>query len=192
MTTQFQSPHLNPAYVDEANVARVKVGQPVKITATSYPDRTFHGTVSQVAAQATTTSNVTSFEVKVTLDSAAQQLLKVGTNTEVEFQVGQLNNAILVPSAAIVRQQNDTGVYVVGQDKKPVFKSVQIGSTIDEQTEVKAGLSKDDRVLISFPPGMEPKSQLRGLIGDVTGGKNSNNNSNKQSAGDNAPPPPAP
>jgi HlyD family secretion protein len=179
------------AYLDEANVARVKVGQPVKITADSYPDRTFSGTVSQVAAQATTTSNVTSFEVKVSLDAAAQQLLKVGMSVETEFQVGQLNNAILVPSAAIVRQQNGTGVYVVGQDKQPVFKPIEIGTTVDEHTQVKSGLSKDDQVLVSFPPGMEPKAQLRGPLGDLTGGRNRNNNNNS-SSNNNAPLPPAP
>lgn len=178
------------AYLDEANVARVKVGQPVKITADSYPDRTFNGTVSQVAAQATTTSNVTSFEVKVSLEPAAQQLLKVGTNVEAEFQVGQLNNAILVPSAAIVRQQNGTGVYVVGQDKKPVFKPIEIGTTVEEQTEVKSGLNRNDQVLVSFPPGMEPKAQIRGPLGNLTGG-NRNRNSNNSSSGNNAPPPPA-
>lgn len=178
------------AYLDEANVARVKVGLPVKITADSYPDRTFSGTVSSVAAQATTTSNVTSFEVKVALDAAAQQLLKVGMNVETEFQVGQLNNAILVPSAAIVRQQNSTGVYVVSQDKQPVFKPIEIGTTVDEQTQVKSGLSKDDRVLVSFPPGMEPKAQLRGPLGDLTGGRNRNNNN--RSSSNNAPVPPTP
>jgi len=178
------------AYLDEANVARVKVGQPVKITANSYPDRSFNGTVSQVAAQATTTANVTSFEVKVALDATAQQLLKVGTNTEVQFQVGQLNNAILVPAAAIVLQQDKPGVYIVGPDQKPVFKPVQIGATVDEQTEVKAGLSKDDQVLLSFPPGMEPKAQMRGPLGDLTGGRN--RNSNNQSSGNTAPSPPAP
>lgn len=182
------------AYLDEANVARVKVGQPVKITADSYPDRTFNGTVAQVAAQATTTSNVTSFEVKIALEPEAQQLLKVGTNAEVEFQVGQLNNAILVPSAAIVRQQNNTGVYVLGQDKKPIFKPVEIGTTVEEQTEVKSGLTQNDQVLISFPPGMEPKAQIRGPLGDLTGGNrnnnNRNNNSNSSSPSNNAPPPP--
>lgn len=174
------------AYLDESNVARVKVGQPVKITADSYSDRTFTGTVNQVAAQATTTSNVTSFEVQVKLEPAAQQLLKVGTNAEVEFQVGQLNNAILVPSAAIVRQQNGTGVYMIGQDKQPVFKPVEIGTTVDEQTEVKSGLNQNDRVLISFPPGMEPKAQIRGPLGDLTGGNR--NRSNNSSSGNNAPP----
>ncbi|BAU11931.1 efflux transporter, RND family, MFP subunit [Leptolyngbya sp. NIES-3755] len=185
------------AYLDESNVAQVKVGQPVKIKADSYPDRTFNGTVSQVAAQATTTSNVTSFEVQVGLESAAQELLKVGTNAEVEFQVGQLNNAIFVPSAAIVRQQNGTGVYVLGQDKKPVLKPVEIGTTVDEQTEVKTGLSQNDQVLVSFPPGSEPKAQVRGPLGDLTGGNRNRSNSqsgNSQSgnsqSGNNAPPPP--
>lgn len=173
------------AYLDEANVARVKVGQPVKITADSYPDRTFSGTVSSIAAQATTTSNVTSFEVKVALDAAARQLLKVGMNVETEFQVGQLNNAILVPSAAIVRQQNGTGVYVVGQDKQPVFKPIEIGTTIDEQTQVKSGLSKDDRVLLSFPSGMEP-AKFQGPLGNLTGNRNRNNNNNS-SSGSTAP-----
>lgn len=186
------------AYLDEANVAQVKVGQPVKITAASYPDRTFKGTVSQVAAQATTTSNVTSFQVKVSMEPAAQQLLKVGTNTEVEFQVGQLTHATMVPSAAIVRQQNGTGVYVVGSDQKPVLRPVQIGTTVEEQTEVKAGLNPTDQVLISFPPGLEPKAQLRGPLGDLTGGNRNRNSSSAGSTGgsppasNNAPAPPAP
>ncbi|HBB34179.1 MAG TPA: efflux transporter periplasmic adaptor subunit [Cyanobacteria bacterium UBA8803] len=178
------------AYLDEANVARVKFGQPVKITADAYPDRTFKGTVSQIAAQATTTANVTSFEVKVSLDATAQQLLKVGMNVETEFQVGQLDNAILIPSAAIVRQQKGTGVYVVDRDRNPVFKPIEIGITIDEQTEVKSGLSKDDQVLLSFPPGMEPKAQLRGPLGNLMRPRNRSNNNS--SSGNNPAPPPAP
>jgi HlyD family secretion protein len=186
------------AYLDEANIARVKVGLPVKITADSYPDRSFNATVSQVAAQATTTANVTSFEVKVALEPAAQQVLKVGMNVETEFQVGQLNQAILVPSAAIVRQQNGTGVYVVTQDKQTVFKPIKIGITVNEQTEVKSGLNRDDQVLISFPPGMAPEAQLRGPLGDLTRNRNRSNNSNSNNssssnnAPNNAPPPPGP
>jgi HlyD family secretion protein len=176
------------AYLDEANVSRVKVGQSVKITADSFPDRTFSGKVSQVAAQATTTQNVTSFEVKITLEAAAQQALKIGTNAEVEFQLGQLNNAIVVPSAAIVRQQTGTGVYVMGQDQQPVFQPITIGTTIGEQTEVKSGLTANEQVLISFPPGMQPKAQVRGPLGDLTGGnrQNSQNSSGRNNA---APPP---
>ncbi len=181
------------AYLDESNIARVKVGQPVKVTVDAYPDRTFTGKVDQIAAQATTTANVTSFEVKVALEPAAQQLLKVGTNTEVEFQVGQLNNAVFVPSAAIVRQKDGTGVYLLDQTKKPVFKPVEIGTTIEEQTEVKTGLNPDDQVLISFPPGMEPKAELRGPFGALSGSRNRTNNRGNSSPNNNMPShPPAP
>jgi HlyD family secretion protein len=183
------------AYLDEANVSRVKVGQKVKVNADSAPDRTFTGTVSQVASQATTTQNVTSFEVKISLEEAAKQVLRVGTNAEVEFQLGQLDNAIVVPSAAIVRQEMGAGVYVM-QDKEPVFKPITIGTTIGEQTEVKSGLTPSEQVLISFPPGMAPKAQVRGPLGDLTGGNrrsgSSGNNSSggNSSGGNSAPPPP--
>ncbi|HAX79522.1 MAG TPA: efflux RND transporter periplasmic adaptor subunit, partial [Cyanobacteria bacterium UBA11372] len=107
------------AYLDEAKISRIQVGQPVKITADAFGDRIFSGTVAQVAAQATTTQNVTSFEVRVSLEPAAQQLLKSGMSVEAQFQVGQLDNAILAPSAAIVRQQNgSTGVYLTLPDLK--------------------------------------------------------------------------
>lgn len=177
------------AYLDEANIARVKVGQPVKISADAYPDRSFQGTVSQVAAQATTTANVTSFEVKVALEPAAQQLLKAGMNVETQFQLGQIEQAILVPSAAIVRQKQGTGVYLMTQDGKPVFHPIQTGMTIEEQTEVKSGLSKNDQVLISFPPGMEP-AKFRGPFGALAGGKKGNNSASSPSS--NPPPHPVP
>jgi HlyD family secretion protein len=178
------------AYLDEANVSRVKVGQSVKVNADSFPDRAFTGTVNQVAAQATTTQNVTSFEVKISLEPAAQQALKIGTNAEVEFQLGQLNNAIVVPSGAIVRQQTGTGVYVIGQDQKPVFKPITIGTTIEEQTEVKSGLTPNQQVLLSFPPGMQPKAQVRGPLGDLTGGNRRNSSSGNNSGSNAAPLPP--
>jgi HlyD family secretion protein len=67
-----------------------------------------------------------------------------------------------------VLQQNGTGVYVMGQDKKPVFKPISIGTIVGEQTEVKSGLTQNEQVLISFPSGMEPKAEVRGPLGDLT------------------------
>jgi len=168
--------------LDEAKIPRIQIGQKVKVKADAYPDRTFAGKVSQIAAQASTVQNVTSFEVKIALEEAAKQLLKVGMNVEVEFQAGQLNHAIVVPSVAIVRQQNGTGVYVIGQDDKPVFTPIKIGTTVGERTEVKSGLTGKERVLISFPPGMQPKSEFRGPFGNPNG----ENNSSQPTSGNSA------
>lgn len=183
------------AYLDEAQVGRVQLGQTVKVTADAYPDRTFNGKVSQIAAQATTTQNVTSFEVKISLEPAAQQLLKSGMSVEAEIQVGQLNQAMTAPAAAIVRQQDgSTSVYVVDQDQQLVLKSIQIGTTLGDRTEVKSGLTGHEQVLISFPPGMEPAARVPGPLRDLMGGnrnsRSSSGSSNRNTDGGNAPPPP--
>lgn len=199
------------AYLDEAQLAQVKLNQAVKVTADAYSDRTLTGKVSQIAAQATTTQNVTSFEIKISLEPAAQQLLKSGMSVEVEIQVGQLNSAITAPSAAIVRQPDgSTGVYVVGTDQKPVFKPVQVGTTVNDRSEIKSGLTGTEQVLISFPPGQEPAARVPGPLGDLAGGDsrsstggqsgnsnnaggnrgNASNGGNRAGGGDSPPPPP--
>ncbi|MCP6762173.1 MAG: efflux RND transporter periplasmic adaptor subunit [Fischerella sp. CENA71] len=161
------------ANLDEAKIPHVQIGQKVKIKADAYPDRTFEGKVSQIAAQASTVQNVTSFEVKIALEETAQQLLKAGMNVEVEFQIGQLNHAIMVPSVAIVRQENGAGVYAIAQDKKPIFKPIELGTTVGDRTEVKSGLTGNEQVLISFPSHMQPKSEFRGPFGNPSGENNS-------------------
>ena len=60
------------ANVAETDIAQIKTGQLVKIQTDAYPDQQFDGTVVQVAEQATVSSNVTSFEVRVNLSEAEQ------------------------------------------------------------------------------------------------------------------------
>jgi len=103
--------------------------------------------------------------VKIALpDAEAQKLLRSGMNVQAEFQVGELKNAIVVPTVAVFRQQRATGVFVPGLDNKPVFTRIETGVTVNNKTEVKSGLKGNERVLISFPPGERPQSQPRGGI----------------------------
>ncbi len=153
------------ANLSENNIAQIHLGQRVQLKADAFPGRTFEGKVSQIAAQATVQQNVTSFEVKVALpDASSQKLLRSGMNVEAEFQVGELKNAIVVPTVAVVRQQRATGVFVAGADNKPVFTRIETGVTVNNKTEVKSGLTGNERVLISFPPGSRPQSRPRGGI----------------------------
>lgn len=159
------------ANLSENNIAQVRLGQKVTITADAYPGKTFEGKVSQIAAQATVTQNVTSFEVKVALpDAESQKLLRSGMNVSTEFQVGELKNALVVPTVAVVRQEKGTGVFVAGPDNKPKFTRIQTGVTVNNKTEVKSGLKGNEKVLISFPPGTRTQSQPRGGIFPGFGG----------------------
>ena len=49
--------------VDETDIGKVEIGQPVTITVEAYPDTTFQGEVLKIAPQGLTLQNVTTFEV---------------------------------------------------------------------------------------------------------------------------------
>ncbi len=157
------------ANLAETNIAKISIGQKVTVRADAYPGKTFEGKVNQIAAQATVEQNVTSFEVKVSL-SDAERSLRSGMNVEADFQAGQLENALVVPTAAVVRRENATGVFVTGADDKPTFKRIETGVTVSNFTEVKSGLEGNEKVLLSFPPGSRPRSTPRGGVFPGVGG----------------------
>lgn len=138
------------ANVAETDIRQIKVGQPVTIKADAYPDQTFQGKVAQIAPQATVEANVTSFQVKVDL-TTPNQLLSSGMNVDMTFKAGTLNDVVVVPTVAIVRQLEGTGVMVLGNGGRPQFVPIETGVTIGRQTQVKSGLEGNEKVLVSVP-----------------------------------------
>lgn len=147
------------ANLAETNIAQIRLGQRVNVAADAYPGKTFTGRVKQIAAQATVQQNVTSFEVKVELSADAQRLLRSGMNVDAIFQVGQIPNAMVVPTAGVVREQGKTGVYVAQSKGKPTFATITTGVSIDGKTEVKSGLTGNEKILLSFPPNARLQSK---------------------------------
>ncbi|MEO1132402.1 MAG: efflux RND transporter periplasmic adaptor subunit [Cyanobacteria bacterium J06639_1] len=142
----------------ESQIAKVQPDQAVAFEVDAFPGESFTGQVDRVAAQATLSQNVTSFEVWVDIDLPAGAALKPGMNVEADFAVGSLDNALLVPNAAVVRRADGEGVYVVEGDRQPTFQPIQTGATADGQTQVLSGLDGDERVLVS-PPADSPRQR---------------------------------
>lgn len=147
------------AQVAEANIAQIRMGLVTTIQVDAYPGKSFTGEVRQIAIQSNVTLNVTSFEVKTSV-SDPQHLLRSGMNVTVEFKAGELKNALLVPTAAIVQQTNAQGVFVAQDKGDPVFVPITVGITMNDKTEVKSGLTGNERVLLSFPPGTRKVSNV--------------------------------
>jgi HlyD family secretion protein len=140
--------------ISESQIAKVKLGQAVTIKADAFPGAEFTGKVEQIAPQAKVSQNVTSVEVRVSILPTAQKLA-TGMNVEAQFAVGQLANALFVPNAAVVKQSQGSGVYILGQDGESVFQPIQTGMTSGKQTEVKSGLQGGEQILLS-PPAEQP------------------------------------
>lgn len=151
------------ANVAESNIAQLRLGQVATIQADAYPRKVFKGQVIQIAPESIVSQNVTSFEVRVKIIDEPQQLLNSGMNVNVNFKVGELKKALMVPTVAIVRREEGTGVYVDVGDKKPVFIPLVTGVTVDAKTEILSGLRGNERVFITFPEGFRPGLNIPGL-----------------------------
>jgi len=106
--------------VDETDIAKVQSGLPATITVDAYPNRPFQGSVLKIEPQATVQQNVTMFNVLIRIPNQGH-LLKPGMNTEVEIHVGQRENVLAIPNAAL-RTQRDvaSAAQVLGLDPSDV------------------------------------------------------------------------
>jgi HlyD family secretion protein len=139
------------AKVPEASIARINPGQIVEIRSDSYPDRSFKGRVRLIAPRAVQENNVTSFRVKVTLQSGLEKL-KAGMNVKLAFRGEPVRNALVVPLAAIVTQKDSQkGVWLVGAENQVKFQSIRLGAESGDRAQVLAGVKRGDRVLLSPP-----------------------------------------
>jgi HlyD family secretion protein len=138
------------AEVPEVDISQISEGQAVEIVADAFPDQVFQGKVRLIAPAAVEEQNVTSFQVRVALVTG-QDKLRSGMNVDLTFLGKQLNQALVVPTVAIVTKEGQTGVLVADAENQPTFKPVTIGPTIGNQTQVLQGLETGQRVFVELP-----------------------------------------
>jgi HlyD family secretion protein len=143
--------------VPEANIARIKTGQPVDIIADAYSDRTFKGTVRTIEPEAVSEDDVTSFRVRVRLNQA-ESLLRSGMNVDAIFIGQPIPNALLVPTVAVTNRNEQMGVLVPNAQGEAKFQPVTVGITQDGKTQIVDGLKPEQRVFIDFPEGKAPET----------------------------------
>ena len=88
------------ADIDEADIGGVKEGQRVTFTVDAFPDDKFEGRVTQVRQEATTTSNVVTYEVVISAPNADLKL-KPGLTANVTIYTMEKNNVMTVSSKAL-------------------------------------------------------------------------------------------
>jgi HlyD family secretion protein len=138
------------AQVPEADLGRIKPGQQVEIVADAYPDQIFKGHVRLIAPEAVVEQGVTSFQVRVALDTGTDKL-RSGLNVDLTFLGDRVNNALVLPTVSIVTEKGQTGVLVPDAKNKPQFREVTIGAQIQNQTQILDGVKEGDRVFVNPP-----------------------------------------
>jgi len=136
--------------VDEADIGRVRLDQPARIRVETFRDRTFNGHVTQISPLGVEKDNVTSFEVKVSIDNPGKEL-KANMTANAEIVLEEHPNALLIPEAAITYDpQKKAFVDVIapgapnGRRRTPIKVGVGNGTKI----EVLEGLKPGEKLLL--------------------------------------------
>ena len=138
------------AQVPEADLGRIKQGQQVEIVADAYPDQVFKGHVRLIAPEAVIEQGVTSFQVRIALDTGTNKL-RSGLNVDLTFLGDRVNNALVLPTVSIVTEKGKTGVLVPDAKNKPQFREITVGAQIQDQTQILEGVKEGDRIFINPP-----------------------------------------
>jgi membrane fusion protein, macrolide-specific efflux system len=144
----------------EADVAKVKKGQPATVTFDAVPGAQASGKVTAIDQSATVTNNVVQYGVTVRLTGPPRGL-RIGATGTVQVTTSRADDVLYAPTAA-VRTVGGRSTVTVMQDGKPVVRAVRTGAEGDQGTEITSGLSEGDQLLIAptgttgFPSGRFP------------------------------------
>ena len=89
--------HVN---VDEADIGKVKEGQKASFSVAAYPDRTFEARITQARFGSSTTSGVVTYETVLKVNNSDLSL-RPGMTATADITVKKVENALLIPSAAL-------------------------------------------------------------------------------------------
>jgi multidrug efflux pump subunit AcrA (membrane-fusion protein) len=137
------------ASVDESDIGKVELDQPVRITADAYPGLMLPGKVVRIATRGVSTSNVVTFEVKIEVLGERKRLLKPEMTANVEIVAAEKDDALLVPSEALVRRRGQRFATVVKEDGTSEERPVETGLDDGAQVEITGGLSEGETVRLN-------------------------------------------
>ena len=131
--------------VDEADIAHVKTGQPMKVSLDAYPDKTIDLTVDKIDfASHTTSTGGTAYTVQADFPSNPNYSYRIGMSGDADIITSEKKNVLTVPLASVT-ENND--VYVK-TSKGFVKRHIQTGISSDTDIEITSGLNAGDKVAL--------------------------------------------
>ena len=136
--------------VDEADIAHVYLGQPARIKVESFRDRTFNGKVTKISPMGVEKDNVTTFEVRVSINNPGGELKALMT-ANAEILLDEHKGVLTVPENAVVYDnQKNASVQIPDKHQKDGVRKlpVTVGLSNGNVTEITSGLKEGDQVVL--------------------------------------------
>jgi HlyD family secretion protein len=136
--------------VDESDIGKVYLGQPARIKVESYKDKTFSGKVTKISPMGVEKDNVTTFEVRVSIDNSSGEL-KSQMTANAEVLLEEHKGILMVPEGALIYDKDrKASVQVPDPNAKDGHKKldVTVGISNGSKTELLSGLKEGQQVIL--------------------------------------------
>jgi len=162
--------------VDELDITSVKAGQTATITFDALTGKTFTGSVESIAQSGTTSNNVTTYDVVVSISKPTG--IRLSMNANVTIAIVSKNNALVIPEEALVEANSKKYVRVQssGQTTSSSTSSAGSGNLVEIKTgietedyiEVTGGVTEGQNILVQLASSSS-STQSQGMGGDMGG-----------------------
>jgi HlyD family secretion protein len=136
--------------VDESDIGKVYLGQPARIKVESFKDKTFNGKVTKISPMGVEKDNVTTFEVRVSINNPGGEL-KAEMTANAEIILEEHKSVLQIPEGAIIYDKDKMASVEIpdlhAKDGKRKV-AVNIGISNGAKTEVLSGLKENDQVVL--------------------------------------------
>ncbi|MBZ5649392.1 MAG: efflux RND transporter periplasmic adaptor subunit [Acidobacteriia bacterium] len=136
--------------VDESDIGKVYLGQPARIKVESFKDKTFNGVVTKISPMGVEKDNVTTFEVRVSINNPGGEL-KAEMTANAEIILEEHKNVLQIPEGSIIYDKDKkASVEIPDTSAKDGKKkiAVNIGISNGAKTELLSGLKEGDQVVL--------------------------------------------
>ncbi|MDE3156566.1 MAG: efflux RND transporter periplasmic adaptor subunit [Acidobacteriota bacterium] len=136
--------------VDEADIGQVQLGQPARIRVETFKDKVFEGKVTQISPMGAEKDNVTTFEVKVSIENPGHEL-RANMTANAEIVLQQYPDSLIIPEAAVIYDaKRNPFVNIVAPDAKEGFRrvAVKLGVGNGTKTQVLSGVKEGDKLVL--------------------------------------------
>ncbi len=142
---------ITKTYVNEIDISKVRVGQPVKISIDAFPEREYSGVVNEVAniGEQRPGSDAKVFEVVISVNES-DTIMRPAMTTKNIIITEQIDSVLFIPIEAL--HSNDSVSYVFKEvGMRITKKQVKPGQTNNNEIIILEGLKKGDEVLLTIP-----------------------------------------
>jgi len=148
-------------YVDETDIGKVRIGQPVEYYVDTFPEKLFNGTIEKIYPQPVVKENIVYYLAIVRVSKGDSTFLKPEMTTHIKIIFSEEQNILIAPNASIKFERGKQVVYKVTGPDKVQRVDVRTGIRGEDNTEIISGVSEGDVLAtkLILPVSSNPANQ---------------------------------